>query len=299
MTDPIRTENLMKHFGSTRVLDGLTMSVPEGSIYALMGANGAGKTTTVKTLMNIHRGFAGSASVLGVDSRCLGPAEYAQIGYVSENQELPEWMTVEEFLAYCRGFYPAWDQALASQMVRQFQLPAGRKLKALSRGMRMKAALASSLAYRPKVILLDEPFSGLDPLARDEFLEGLLEWAPNATTLISSHDLGDIETVASHVGFLEQGRLLFSEPIAALAGRFREIEITLDGEARAPRQTPPSWLGVQTGAAVVRFVDSRFDAARTESEIREQFEGVRQVSVQAMPLRSIFLALAKTARQAA
>lgn len=299
MGDPIRTEDLTKNFGSTRVLEGLNLSVAEGSTYALIGSNGAGKTTTIKILMNIHRASGGSAAVLGVDTRRIGPDQFRRIGYVSENQDMPEWMTVESLLAYCRGFYPEWDGHLAFDAARHFRLPLDRKIKSLSRGMRMKAALVSSLAYRPRLIVLDEPFSGLDPLAREEFVEALLEWAPGATTLISSHDLADIESFSSHVGFLDEGRLQFSEQISDLSNRFREIEVTLEGEAKPPRQAPASWLGMQTAAAVVRFVDSRFDLFRTESEIREAFEGIRQVSVQPMPLRSIFVTLAKASRDAA
>jgi ABC-2 type transport system ATP-binding protein len=110
--------------------------------------------------------------VLGVDSRRLGPAEFAKIGYVSESQEMPEWMTREYFLSYLKPFYPTWDDARASELVRQFDLPLQRQLKHLSRGMKMKAALVSSLAYRPKVLVLDEPFSGLDPMVREDLAEG-------------------------------------------------------------------------------------------------------------------------------
>src|SRR6201999_1806902 len=133
-----------------------------------------------------------------------------------------------------------------------------RKLKHLSRGMRMKAAFASSLAYRPKLIVLDEPFSGLDPLVRDEIIEGLLDRAPETTIVLSSHDLAEIESFASHVAFLEQGRLVFSEEMRALSDRFREITITLRGTATMPQNIPPTWLQPEAGDAVIRFIDSNF-----------------------------------------
>ena len=147
----IRTSDLSKRFRGTNALEGLTLEVPEGSIFGLVGSNGAGKTTTLKVLMNIHRATSGYSEVLGVDSRRLSPAEFAQIGYVSENQEMPEWMTVQYYLDYLANFYAAWDRALAADLLRQFHLPSDRKLRHLSRGMKMKAALASSLAYRPKL----------------------------------------------------------------------------------------------------------------------------------------------------
>src|SRR5471032_3624619 len=125
--------------------------------------------------MNLLRPTAGTSRVLGVDSGRLGEKERAQIGYVSENQQLPLWMTVRQLLDYCRPFYPAWDRALEKTLLARFELPESRKLAQLSRGMLMKAALLSSLAYRPKLLVLDEPFSGLDPLVRDEFIGGVLE----------------------------------------------------------------------------------------------------------------------------
>ena len=221
--DAIVTDRLGMRFGKHVVLDGLDLRVPRGSVYALIGSNGVGKTTTLQILMNLLRGYSGAASVLGVESRHLGVREYARIGYVSEGQEMPDGMTVSEFLAFWRPFYPAWDLARERELLDLFRLPMERKLKHLSRGMRMKAALVSSLAYRPELIVLDEPFSGLDPLVRDEFIEGLLAHAEESTILISSHDLAEIESFASHVGFLDEGRMQFSEEMAVLAERFREV----------------------------------------------------------------------------
>jgi ABC-2 type transport system ATP-binding protein len=199
----IRTEKLTRRFGRTVAVDEVNLAVPEGAIYALVGANGAGKTTIIKVLMNIFGPSAGEAEVLGIDTRGMRGKAFNRIGYVSENQEMPEWMTAGAMLEYYRAFYPQWDLALEQQLVRQFDLPLNRKLKHLSRGMRMKAAFASSLAYRPSLIVLDEPFSGLDPLVRDELIEGLIERAPETTIVLSSHDLAEIESFSSHVGFLE------------------------------------------------------------------------------------------------
>ena len=133
-------------------------------------------------------------------------------------------MTVGYFMAYLKPFYPTWDDARASELLREFDLPLDRKLKHLSRGMWMKTALASSLAYRPPLLILDEPFTGLDPLVRDELIEGVLDAAEGATILVSSHDLAEIETFASHIGYLDRGRLQFSEEMTSLVARFREME---------------------------------------------------------------------------
>lgn len=299
MSSAIITENLIKKFRRVTALNGLNLDVPAGAIYALVGPNGAGKTTAIKILMNILRSSSGQAEVLGLDStRIAGPA-LASIGYVSENQELPEWMRAGNFLAYLRPFYPTWDRDLELELVRQFDLPLDRKLKNLSRGMRMKIALAGSLSYHPKLIVLDEPFTGLDPLVRDELIEGLLARAEEATVFISSHDLAEIESFASHIGYLESGRLKFSEELASLVERFREVELTFDAPPALPQSRPASWMQLDRSASVVRFVESRFDVEQTSAGIRKVFGEVRDMTFSPMTLRSIFLAMAKTGRGAA
>jgi ABC-2 type transport system ATP-binding protein len=246
--------------------------------------------------MNILQPSGGRSEVLGKDSRRLGPADFARIGYVSENQEMPEWMTVGYFLDYLSGFYPAWDASLAEELARTFQLPLDRKLRRLSRGMRMKAALASSLAYRPTLIVLDEPFTGLDALVRDELIEGLLARAEGTTILISSHDLAEIESFASHIGYLDGGRLQFSEELEALSARFREIALTFETAPALPGEWPANWLRPETAGPVVRFVETRFDQQRTTAEARRLFPEFRDMTATGIPLRSIFVTLAKASR---
>jgi ABC-2 type transport system ATP-binding protein len=299
MTDILRTIDLSKRFRKTVVLDHMNMNVPEGSIYGLVGPNGAGKTTTIKILMNALQPTEGTTEVFGHDSRRLSPQDFTQIGYVSENQQMPEWMAVEYFINYVKPFYPNWDAARAEELLKQFDLPRDRKLRELSRGMRMKAALASSLAYRPRLIVLDEPFTGLDALVRDELIESLMECADGATILISSHDLSEIESFASHIGYLDRGRLQLSEEMTSLADRFREIEITLANPLDSIKSMPAAWLNIEQSAAVVRFVDTHFDQERTTAEVHRLFGNVNQISVNPMPLREIFVTLAKAGRKAA
>ena len=298
MNFPIRTYNVSKKFRGTTVLEDLCLNVPEGSIYGLVGPSGAGKTTTIKLLMNILRPSAGRTEVLGTDSHRLSPRELAQIGYVSENQEMPDWMTVGYFLDYWRHFYPTWDCGLAKELVRQFDLPLNRKLRHLSHGMCMKAALASSLSYRPKLMVFDEPFTGLDALVRDELIEGFLPRAENSTIFISSHDLAEIETFVSHIGYLEHGRLQFSEDLDTLRERFREIVLTFAAAPALPQPWPADWLGPETAGPVMRFVDTRFNEERTPAEVRRAFPDVRDIAANGMPLRSIFVTLAKAGRTA-
>jgi len=292
----IRVTDLWKTFGRYDALRGLSFDVPEGSAVALIGANGAGKTTTIKILMNICKPSHGMATVFGVDSTAISRRELAQIGYVSENQEMPGRLTVDEYLDYLRPFYPRWDKSLETLIRHQLLLPPDRKIKDLSHGMRMKMALACALPYRPRLLILDEPFSGLDPLVRDEFMEGLLQQAGEMTILISSHDLGEIDGVATHVTFLDQGRLLFEERMEELMDRFREVRVTLEQKQRAPEQPPTSWLQMRTAGNVITFVDTRFSEEDLGDRIRGLFAGVRTIEAEPMTLRSIFTTLARSAR---
>jgi len=292
----IGVENLWKKFGRFDALRGLSFDVPDGSAFALIGANGAGKTTTIKVLMNILEPTRGNATMLGVDSRRVSSRELAQIGYVSENQDMPSRLTVEEYVAYLRPFYRTWDHDLEASIARQLRLPLERKIGDLSHGMRMKMALMCALPYRPKLLILDEPFSGLDPLVRDEFMEGLLEQAGEMTILISSHELGEIDGVATHIAFLDEGKLLFQESMSNLTGRFREVHITLEAEAARPSPAPKEWMQIRTMGNVLTFVDTRFDENGLSDRVRSRIEGVRGIDARPMALRSIFTTLARAAR---
>lgn len=294
----IQTQNLWKKFGRREALSGLSLSVPEGSAYAMLGANGAGKTTTIRILMNILEAERGSATLMGVDSRRLSPRELAEIGYVSENQQFPASVTVAEYLAYLRPFYPRWDRGLEGTILGQLRLPDRARIGDLSHGMRMKAALAFALPYRPRLLILDEPLSGMDALVRDEFMAGLLEQAGETTILISSHELTEIEGVASHVGYIENGCMLFEESMSELTARFREVRVTLDREAAQPSRMPGEWLHVKAAGNVVSFVDSRFSEDRLGAGIEALHAGVRNVDARPMSLRAIFTALAAASREA-
>jgi ABC-2 type transport system ATP-binding protein len=292
----IEVHDLWKKFGRHDALRGLSFNVPGGSAYALIGANGAGKTTTIKALMNIIEPTRGRATVLGTDSRRIGPRELCRIGYVSENQDMPEKLTVSEYLAYLRPFYAAWDTELEASILRQLRLPDDRRIGHLSHGMRMKMALACALPFRPELLVLDEPFSGLDPLVRDEFMEQLLLQAGEMTVLISSHELGEIDGVATHVAFLDEGTLLFEESMADLTNRFREVRVTTDREARVPGNRPPHWLDVKVSGNTLSFVDSQFSDDGLRSRVDVLVGSARYIDAQPMPLRSIFVALARAAR---
>lgn len=297
MSAAIETHLLTKHYRRTVALDKVTLEIPENAVYALVGANGAGKTTLIRLLMNIFPPSAGSATVLGGASSEVSGHAFKRIGYVSENQEMLDSLTIGGLLNYVRPFYPDWDRQLEAQLVQQFDLPLDRKLKHLSRGMRMKAALASVLAYRPALIVLDEPFSGLDPLVRDELIESLKQRSAETTIFLSSHDMSEVESFATHVGFLEEGRLLFSERLSKLGNRFREVEVTMSGtmDASVPSDAPTTWLNTHCSESTVRFVDSQY-SDETSATLSAFFPDASSFSIQPMTLRSIVVAIARSGR---
>jgi ABC-2 type transport system ATP-binding protein len=296
----IVTERLTRRFGSIEAVRDLSLTVPDGSICGFIGANGAGKTTTLKLLMNLIAPTSGRATVLGVDSRKLGPAQFAQIGYVSENQELPDDLTTRQLLAYLRPFYPTWDVALADRLCRLLDLPLDRRLRALSRGMRMKAAVVSSLAYRPRLLVLDEPFSGLDPVMRDDLVRGILELAGDGgwSAIISSHDLQEIDRLIDFVAYLEAGRLAFAEPIATLQARFRQVDvIAAPGTSLAAIAAPPSaWLSFASTDRALRFIHSQYVGDDTERDLAARFPDA-QIQTTPISLRDTFIAVARERRR--
>jgi ABC-2 type transport system ATP-binding protein len=299
----IVVDNLSKRFplpggGSLTAVKRLSFQVQAGEVYGLLGPNGAGKTTTIKMLMNILEPTVGVAKVLGVNSTALGPREFTQIGYVSENQQMPEWMTVAQLIDYCRPMYPNWDTVFCEKLLKQFDLPLDRKLKSLSRGMKVKAALLTSLAYRPRLLVLDEPFTGLDALVRDEFIRGVLELSDegNWTVFISSHDIDEVERLADWVGIIEGGRLHLAESATTLQARFRSIECVVGDAARLPASPPRSWLAPEMAGHCLRAVESSYQPEASEALIRSVFPDASQISASPMSLRDIFLALARTFR---
>ena len=294
MGNIIQTNDLVKNYRGKPAVDQLNLEIPEGSIYAFLGPNGAGKTTTIKLLMNIIFPTSGSVEVLGVPSHKIGPEQFQQIGYVSENQKMPEWMTVPQLINYCKPMYPTWDDDFCKRLLTQFDLPNDVKLKSMSRGMKVKAALLSSLAYRPKLLVLDEPFSGLDPLVRDEFIRGILELTETEgwSIFVSSHDIDEVERLADWVGFIDKGRLKISEDKESLQNRFRQIEAVLPGDFMVPNELPKDWINPEQAGHTFRFPETQY-GDQFSNRIASIFPADIQIEEQALSLREIYLSLAR------
>jgi ABC-2 type transport system ATP-binding protein len=292
----IIANELRKQYCKHEAIEGLSFNVPEGSAFALIGANGAGKTTTIKILMNILQASGGHASVCGVDSKKLSAREFQRIGYVSENQQMPLSLTVGEYLDYLRPFYRRWDRDLERLLLRDFGLPSDRKIGELSHGMRMKMALVSALPFHPDLLVMDEPFNGLDALVRDELMEGMIDLAGQMTIFISSHDLSEIDSFATDVAFVDQGRLLFQDSMDTLMSRFREVQITLEGEAVIPKIIPSEWINLKVMGSVVSFVDTRFAESTMSGRLSPYWSQIQRVETKPLTLRAIFTTLARANR---
>ena len=290
------THALWKTFGRFDALQGVDLGIPEGSVFALVGTNGAGKTTTIQLLLNMIAPSQGTTTILGVDSRRLTPAEWSQIGYVSENQLMPPQMTVSSYIGYLRPFYPSWDRSLEGSILQQLNLPPKRKIKDLSHGMRIKMALACALPFRPKLLVLDEPFSGLDPLVREEFMYGLLRRSDQTTVLISSHELSEIDGLATHLAILDRGKLVCQQTMSAMKSRVREVCITMDAMPDSLPTMPHTWIEAHREGTKLIFIDANYSEEQLRAQINSILPGVQRIVIHEVSLRSAVASLLRSAR---
>ena len=226
MDPAIEIRGLSKHFGKKHAVAGLDLSVPKGSIFALLGDNGAGKTTTIRMLTGLLRPDNGYAAILGQDCWHAATRLRHHVGYVPERPRFYDWMTVAEIGWFTAGFH--WPKFLPryQELTARFQLEPKAKLQNLSKGQYAKVALALALAPDPEVLILDEPTSGLDLLTRRQFLSSMVDLASDGRTiLISSHQIAEVERVASHVAFLAGGRLLLEAPMDDLRQRIVRLRL--------------------------------------------------------------------------
>ena len=231
----IETRDLVKRYGSIAAVDGLSLSVPRGAVYALVGRNGSGKTTTIRMLLDLARPDAGTARVLGMDAHAERVKVLERVGYVSDRPLLSGW-TGEQLVRFNRGFYPHWSDELVARYVRVFDIPMKQRFRNLSRGNQTKMWLMLALAQQPDVLILDEPTAGLDPVVTDQLLRVLVEdvAAEGRTVFMSSHHLSEIERIADWVGMIDKGKLLLEAPMEELRARFRRIQVAGVAEMAMP-----------------------------------------------------------------
>jgi ABC-2 type transport system ATP-binding protein len=252
----IAMEQVAYAYGRRPVLRSVDLEVPQGAISALLGDNGAGKSTLLRLLAGIHAPTNGTITFRGTPIQALTVAQRQRISYVAEGQELPAWMRVHQLQAWCAPLYPTWDPALAKTLLDRFALDPAQKIGQLSRGQRMKVALLCALASRPELLLMDEPFTGMDVGVKDELVRGLLDVANHEgwTVLLATHDLGEIETLVDWVAFLRDGQIAMTGPLEQLRERFQRVAFTLRGDA--PPRWPHGWQQVErSGARFEAIVD--------------------------------------------
>jgi ABC-2 type transport system ATP-binding protein len=233
----VEIRRLTRQFGTKTALDDLSLSVPRGGVFGLIGGNGAGKTTLIKHLLGMLRAHRGTVRVFGLDPVENPVGTLGRIGYLSEDRDLPNWMSVAELMHYTQAFFPNWDPAYADELRQAFDLDPNARVKTLSRGQRARAGLLTALAHRPELLILDEPSSGLDPVVRRDILGAIIRTIADEgrTVLFSSHLLDEVERVADHVAIIHQGRILLTAPMEEIKETHRRMTLRF-GQAldRAP-----------------------------------------------------------------
>ena len=232
MNIAIQTEGLTKIFGKQMAVNNLNMEVKIGSVYGFLGPNGAGKTTTIKMLLGLIRSSFGTSSLLGCNSTKLSPQLKQKIGYVAENQRMYLWMRVSEIIRYTAPLYPTWDKNYCNELITKLELPMDKKIGELSKGMKIKLALLLAISYKPNLLILDDPSSRLDPVARHEILENIISIIDegNRTVFFSSHLLDEVERVADDIGIIDRGKLKISMSLQALKSSVKKVRMIFDNQ---------------------------------------------------------------------
>jgi len=286
----IEAAGLRKHYGQVEALRGLDLRVPAGSICGFLGRNGAGKTTALKVLLGMARPTSGEARLFGLPAQDEGASVEIRrrTGFVSDEKDLYDYMTVAEMIRFTAPFFPRWSADLEARYLRRFELPPDRRVKALSRGMRTKLALLLALCRGAELLVLDEPTSGLDPAMTEEVLQALVAHAAGEemTIFFSSHQIAEVEQIADRVVIIDRGRAVISGALDDLKESFRRVQLVFDRDA-------PDATFRAAGVARVRRkgrVLSVLSSAGAQ-DIVDEAHGLNPVSVEVAPvtLKEIFL----------
>ena len=238
----VEIRSLTRRFGSLIALDQIDLRIPRGSVFGLVGENAAGKTTLIKHIVGLLKAQAGTVRVFGLDPVSDPVGVLSRIGYLGENRDLPEWMRIGELIRYLKAFYPTWDDRYAESLREQFELNPNAKVKGLSQGQRARVGLIAALAYRPELLVLDEPSTGLDPIVRRDILTAIIRTISDdgRTVLFSSHLLDEVERVADHVAMIDWGKIVLDDPLDVIKQEYRRVVLRFDD----PRELPPPLRGV-------------------------------------------------------
>jgi ABC-2 type transport system ATP-binding protein len=233
---------LSRRFGRTPALDGVDLRIPRGCVFGLVGENAAGKTTLIKHIVGLFKAQSGSVRVFGLDPVLDPVGVLSRLGYLGEDRDLPEWMRIGELFRYLKAFYPTWDDRYAESLRNQFELDPTAKVKGLSQGQRARVGLIAALAYRPELLVLDEPSTGLDPVVRRDILAAIIRTIADEgrTVLFSSHLLDEVERVADLVAMIDRGKIVLDGPLDTLKANYHRVILRFD----EPRASAPSLRGL-------------------------------------------------------
>lgn len=244
----IEIDRVTRQFDTKFALNDVSLSVPRGGVFGLIGGNGAGKTTMIKHILGLLKAQQGSVRVFGLDPVQNPIGTLGRIGYLSEDRDLPDWMQVGELIRYTQAFYPGWDEKFAEELRQAFDLDARAVIKNLSRGQRARAGLLVALAHRPELLVLDEPSSGLDPVVRRDILGAIIRTIADEgrTVLFSSHLLDEVERVADRVAIIHEGRIVLTAAMDEIKDRHRRLTLRFNESV----DRPPNLVGTlsSTGA---------------------------------------------------
>ena len=290
----IETHGLTKQYDKFKAVLDLSLAVESKRITGFLGRNGAGKSTTIKMLLGMIRPTAGTARVLGYD--ITDPAQSLEIrrriAYVGEDKGLYGYMTVGELIRFTRSFYQDWRPEIEERLLREYQLPLGRKVKKISKGMRTKLALLLALARRPELIILDEPSEGLDPVSTDELLQTLQEICAAGTSIFfSSHQLSEVEQVADRVLVIDRGQLVMNTLLSELLNNYRRITVEFGVQGPLPAFSLP---GVERVRVTGRHV-SLLARSNVDGIVNYAHSVNAAVQVAPVNLRDVFLDVVKEA----
>ncbi len=296
MTRVIHLEHVTKRFGDQRAMDDVSLTVSAGEVFALLGENGAGKSTTIRVLLGLAEPDAGRVEVLGLDSHQNSLELRRRVGYVAERPTLYDWMTVEEIGWFTAGFHGTAYLPEYRRLIEAFHLPAHKKIKTLSKGMRAKVSLSLAMAHDPELLLLDEPTSGLDSLVRREFLESMVDRAASGKTVfLSSHQIHEVERVADTVAIMRDGRLLVVDRLEKLKAEVHELTITLSDPAAAPVALLGELLRERRRSRQWQLLVRNFNSESLDQLRRHA--AVESVEVRTPSLEEIFVAYMKSGRE--
>jgi ABC-2 type transport system ATP-binding protein len=236
----IEIKNLSRNFDQKWALQDVSLEIPRGGVFGLIGSNGAGKTTLIKHILGSHYAQTGSVQVFGMDPVSHPVEVLGRLGYMSEDRDLPGWMRVAEILNYTRAFYPSWDRPYAEELRQLFDLNPKARIRDLSRGQAARVCLLRALAHRPELLVLDEPSSGLDPVVRRDILAAIVRTIAEEgrTVVFSSHLLDEVERLADRIAILHEGRIVLTEQLDVVRESFHRVTLRFDEALSEPPPMP-------------------------------------------------------------